>query len=171
MPTTGPQVTALGRRAYTSGSRFTRSDTLLARITPSLENGKAAIVDFLDDGETGWGSTELIVLRPKPPWPPEIAYVMALEPDFREHAIVNMTGTSGRQRVPAEAIAAYILAVPPSGVALAFGGLVQPWFDRVTCLGRQSCALDTLRDTLLPRLLSGELRVRGAEHPPAPTPA
>lgn len=171
MPTTGPQVTALGRRPYTSGSRFTRSDTLLARITPSLENGKAALVDFLDDGETGWGSTELIVLRPKPPWPPEIAYVMAREPDFREHAIVNMTGTSGRQRVPAEAIADYILAVPPSTVALAFGGLVQPWFERVTRLGRQSSALKTLRDTLLPKLLSGELRVRGAEQAPAPAPA
>ena len=163
MPTTGPQVTALGRRSYTSGSRFTRSDTLLARITPSLENGKAALVDFLDDGEIGWGSTELIVLRPKPPWPPEIAYAIAREPNFREHAIVNTTGTSGRQRVPAEAIAAYILASPPPGVALAFGSLIHPWFERVTCLGRQSCALETLRDTLLPRLLSGELRVPTAE--------
>ncbi len=62
------------QRAFTSGSRFTRGDTLLARITPSLENGKTAFVDFLDEREAGWGSTEFIVLRPKPPWPPEIAY-------------------------------------------------------------------------------------------------
>ena len=163
VPTSGPQVTALHRRPFTSGSRFKRGDTLLARITPSLENGKAALVDFLDDDETGWGSTELIVLRPKPPWPPEIAYVMARESDFREHAIVNMTGTSGRQRVPAEAIAAYVLVVPPSDVAVAFGDLVQPWFERVTYLGRQSCALKILRDALLPKLISGELRVTDAE--------
>ena len=159
VPTSGPQITTLSRRPYTSGSRFARSDTLFARISPSVENGKVALVDFLGDDETGWGSTELIVLRPKPPWPPEIAYVLVREPGLRDHAIVNMTGTSGRQRVPAEAIASYILAVPPSDVAIAFGDLVQPWFERASCLGRQSCALDALRDTLLPKLLSGELRV------------
>ena len=162
MPTSGPQVRSWTDRAFTSGSRFIRGDTLLARITPSLENGKTALVDFLDEGETGWGSTEFIVLRPKPPWPPEIAYVLARQPDFREHAIVNMTGTSGRQRVPAEAVAAYILAVPPSPVAEAFGDLVQPWFERAMCLGRQSRSLATLRDTLLPKLLSAELRVEDA---------
>ena len=159
MSTSGPQVRAWTDRAFTSGSRFIRGDTLLARITPSLENGKTALVDFLDEGETGWGSTEFIVLRPKPPWPPEIAYVLARQPDFREHAIVNMTGTRGRQRVPAEAVAAYILAVPPSPVPEAFGDLVQPWFERAMCLGRQSRSLATLRDTLLPKLLSAELRV------------
>ena len=65
LPTSGPHVAAWTQRAFTSGSRFTRGDTLLARITPSLENGKTALVDFLDDGETGWGSTEFIVLRPE----------------------------------------------------------------------------------------------------------
>ena len=65
LPTSSPQVGQWIRRAFTSGSRFTSGDTLLARITPSLENGKAPLVDFLDDGETGWGSTEFIVLRPK----------------------------------------------------------------------------------------------------------
>ena len=161
MPTSGPQVRAWTRRAFTSGSRFIRGDTLLARITPSLENGKTALVDFLDVGETGWGSTEFIVLRPKHPWPPEIAYVLARQPDFREHAIVNMTGTSGRQRVPTEAVAAYMLAVPPSPVAKAFGDLVQPWFERATCLGRQSRSLATLRDALLTQLISGKLRLKG----------
>ncbi len=77
LPTSGPHVAAWTQRAFTSGSRFTRGDTLLAHITPSLENGKTALVDFPDDGEIGWGSTEFIVLRPKAPWPPEIAYVMA----------------------------------------------------------------------------------------------
>ena len=79
----GPHVAAWTQRAFTSGSRFTRGDTLLARITPSLENGKTAFVDFLAHGETAWGSTEFIVLRPKPPWPPELAYVMTREPEFR----------------------------------------------------------------------------------------
>ena len=165
LPTSGPHVAAWTQRAFTSGSRFMRGDTLLARITPSLENGKTAFVDFLEEGETAWGSTEFIVLRPKEPWPPEIAYVMAREPAFREHAIVNMTGTSGRQRVPAEAVAAYAVTTPPSAVAVAFGDLVRPWFERSTHMSRQSHALAEQRDALLPRLVSGALRVaayRGA---------
>ena len=72
LPTSGPHVAEWTQRAFTSGARFTLGDTLLARITPSLENGKTALVDFLDGGETAWGSTEFIVLRPKPTWPPEI---------------------------------------------------------------------------------------------------
>ena len=162
LPTSGPHVSYWTERPFTSGSRFTRGDTLLARITPSLENGKTSFVDFLDDGETGWGSTEFIVLRPKAPWPPEIAYVMAREPKFREHAIVNMTGTSGRQRVPAEAVSAYAVATPPDAVAVAFGDSVRPWFTRSTRILRQSRTLAEQRDVLLPRLVGGALRVDGS---------
>ena len=159
LPKSGYHVTEWKQRAFTSGCRFAVGDTLLARITPSLENGKTAFVDFLTDGETGWGSTEFIVLRPKPPWPPELAYVMAREPSFREHAIVNMTGTSGRQRVPADAISAYRITVPPDSVAVAFGASVRLWFDRATRLNRQSRALAEQRDVLLPQLISGAVRL------------
>ena len=161
LPTSGPHVAAWTQRAFTSGSRFTRGDTLLARITPSLENGKTAFVDFLEEGETAWGSTEFIVLRPKEPWPPEIAYVTAREPAFREHAIVNMTGTSGRQRVPADAVATYPMPVPPEGVGAAYGRLVRPYFERATCLRDESRHLAEHRDALLPRLVSGELSLEG----------
>ena len=135
LPTSGPHVAEWTQRAFTSGARFTLGDTLLARITPSLENGKTALVDFLDEGEVAWGSTEFIVLRPKPPWPPEMAYVMAREPNFREHAIVNMTGLDAvaASAVPAEAV---IDATPSrrlqSSIPLAFGDFVRPWFERST---------------------------------------
>ena len=164
LPTSGPHVAAWTQRAFTSGSRFIRGDTLLARITPSLVNGKTAFVDFLEEGETAWGSTEFIVLRPKEPWPPEMAYVMAREPKFREHAIVNMTGTSGRQRVPAKAVTAHTVAAPPDGVAKSFGELVRPWFDLATCLADGSRALAEQRDELLPRLVSGEQLLSATTH-------
>lgn len=159
LPTSGPHIAEWTHRSFTSGSRFTRGDTLLARITPSLENGKTAFVDFLDEGETGWGSTEFIVLRPKHPWPPMFAYLLARQPRFRRHAIVNMTGTSGRQRVPAKAIASYALAVPAQSVAVAFGKIVQAWFDLTTCINRQSRTLASSRDVLLPRLVTGKMEV------------
>ena len=160
LPTSGPHVTSWTRRAYTSGSRFTLADTLLARITPSLENGKTGFVDFLNGGEMGWGSTEFVVLRSKHPWPPTLAYLLARDPSFRDHAISNMTGTSGRQRVPAETLVDYRLVVPPDNVAVEFGRITQPWFELMTWINRESTTLATLRDTLLPRLVSGNVRVR-----------
>ena len=65
--------------------RFMNGDAL-ARITPCLENGKTAYVDFLDEGQVGWGSTEYIVLRPKAPLPPEFAYCLARSDEFRDFA-------------------------------------------------------------------------------------
>ena len=152
LPTSGAQVTSWTQRAFTSGSRFTRGDTLLARITPSLENGKTAFVDFLDDGETGWGSTEFIVLRPKSPWPPEIGYLLARDQNFREHAIVNMTGTSGRQRVPPEAVASFTTTLPPKSAISVLGEIVKPWLALVSTVTGQARILAIARDTLVLRL-------------------
>ena len=65
MPTTNALPHKWNMRNFTSGMKFMNGDTLIARITPCLENGKTAFVDFLKNGEVGWGSTEYIVLRPK----------------------------------------------------------------------------------------------------------
>src|SRR3990167_742420 len=71
-------------REFTSGMRFTNSDSLLARITPCLENGKTCFVNFLNEGEIGWGSTEFIVMRTKPIYHPFISYLVAKSEEFRE---------------------------------------------------------------------------------------
>ncbi len=163
MPTRGHVPLRVVERPYTSGTRFTNGDTLLARITPCLENGKTAFVDFLAPNEVGWGSTEFIVLRPKPPLPAEFGYCLARDPDFREFAIQSMTGTSGRQRVQPEALARYLLVVPSDGVAKAFGALVEPWFRKASASERESRTLAALRDALLPKLIRGEIRVKEAE--------
>lgn len=85
---------------YSGGSKFRNGDTLVARITPCLENGKTAFVDFLDDKEIAFGSTEFIVMRAKEGLTiPEYVYYLAISPWFRNKAISLMTGTSGRQRV------------------------------------------------------------------------
>jgi type I restriction enzyme S subunit len=143
--------------------RFINGDTLVARITPCLENGKTAFVDFLQDGQVGWGSTEYIVLRPKPPLPEEYAYCLARSAEFREFAIQSMTGTSGRQRVPAESLAHFQVAVPPRPIAEAFGRAVKPRFLRSSAAVRESRTLAAVRDALLPKLIAGELRVKDAE--------
>jgi type I restriction enzyme S subunit len=159
MPTAGHAPASWIERAFGSGMRFQNGDTLVARITPCLENGKTAFVDFLADNEIGWGSTEYIVLRPHAPLPPVFAYCLARTPGFRDFAIQNMSGTSGRQRVPARAMDYYRLAVPPEDAAMAFASIVELMFDSIRSGVDESRKLAELRDYLLPRLLSGKVRV------------
>lgn len=117
VPTNTARANEVVQREFSSGTKFRNGDTLLARITPCLENGKTAYVDFLLNSQIGWGSTEFIVLRPKPPLPPEFGYLLARDEGFRTFAISNMTGTSGRQRVPSDCFNNYVMTVPPQGIA------------------------------------------------------
>lgn len=163
MPTAGHLGIDWEPRAHGSGVRFTNGDTLLARITPCLENGKTAFVDFMTPGQVGWGSTEYIVLHPKPPLPEFYGYLLARSEELRAHCIQSMTGTTGRQRVPASALDHFRVAVPPREVSLMFGRLTKPWIRLARANDQQSRTLRSLRDLLLPKLLSGELRIRDAE--------
>ena len=165
MPTKGPSPASWRLRAMGSGMKFVNGDTLVARITPCLENGKTAFVDFLQGSEVGWGSTEYIVLRPVDTIPPVFAYLLARSEEFRGFAIPQMTGSSGRQRIPPKSLHKYQLASPDIGspVFQAIGELVQPFFTRIRASMNQNRRLAGLRDTLLPKLLSGELEVPEAE--------
>ena len=82
LPTSGPNPDDAVMREFKSGTRFRNGDTLLARITPCLENGKTAFIQSLQDGEIGWGSTEFIVMRAIPPVPCTHTYLLARDPVF-----------------------------------------------------------------------------------------
>ena len=159
MPTRGHMPDAIAVRAFGSGMRFANGDTLVARITPCLENGKTAYINFLTDSEVGWGSTEYIVLKPRPALPNQFAYFLARSARFREFAIRNMSGTSGRQRVPPTALRGFLMVVPPSRVSARFGEVAGSLIERASKAGHESRTLAALRDTLLPRLISGEIRI------------
>lgn len=163
MPTNGVRALGWYNRPAGSGARFTNGDVLLARITPCLENGKTAFVDFLSEGEIGWGSTEFIVMRSKPRLPEEFVYFIARHDAFRTHAIQSMTGTSGRQRVPVDALFDYPVVIPPPNIAKQFGEIVRPLFAEIKANDSQSETLAALRDTLLPKLMSGEVSMKEAE--------
>lgn len=159
MPTMGPSALGFATRIPGSGARFENGDTLLARITPCLENGKTALVDFLAPGERGWGSTEYIVLRPREPLPETFAYCLARHPDFVSYAVARMNGSSGRQRVSAAAIGEFEIRTPPPELARRFGDVVRPMFRRIALAVAESGSLTEMRDALLPRLMSGKLEV------------
>ncbi|MCH8479703.1 MAG: restriction endonuclease subunit S, partial [Wenzhouxiangella sp.] len=164
LPTSGSWPEPPVIRDFGSGMRFRNGDTLLARITPCLENGKAAFIQCLPEDTVGWGSTEYIVMRSKAPVPSEYAYLLARDSIFREHAIRSMTGTSGRQRAQGDSIAAFKLASPPDkNLWHAFGAQVAPMFRSIRSNARANETLAQLRDTLLPKLVSGEMRIADAE--------
>jgi type I restriction enzyme S subunit len=163
LPKTQARVADWESRAFSSGMKFRNGDVLLARITPCLEHGKTAYVDFLNGDQVAWGSTEYIVLRSREPLPPEYAYYLARSEDFRAHAIANMTGSSGRQRVPASSLAGFLAVCPPAAIARSFGSLAASGLLQMKNNDEQSRTLASLRDTLLPKLMSGELRLRDAE--------
>ena len=159
LATSGPSPDEAVLREFKSGTRFRNGDTLLARITPCLENGKTAFVQSLPGGTVGWGSTEFIVMRAIPPVPPEYTYLLARHAAFREHAIQSMTGTSGRQRVQVNALAPYMLPFPPVDVWTNFRSLIGPLFGSIETTRKESRSLVAQRDTLLPLLVSGEVGV------------
>lgn len=159
LPTRGHSAGEVISRAFSSGTKFKNGDTLLARITPCLENGKTGYVDFLREGQVGWGSTEYIVLAPKKPLPSHFGYLLARSDALRTHAIQKMSGTSGRQRVPSECFNSFLLAVPNPSVARRFDDIVAPLMSKIKANSNECRVLANLRNTLLPRLLRGDLNV------------
>lgn len=163
LPTNSALVAKAGSRQPKSGARFVNGDTLMARITPCLENGKVAYIDCLADGEVGTGSTEFLVLRPREPIPSQFAYFLARSERFSSYAIQHMSGSSGRQRCSAEAIERYKIARPNLAEVERFRTLADPSFAMMRAIVDESLILAEFRGALLPKLLSGELRVRDAE--------
>jgi type I restriction enzyme, S subunit len=157
--TEGHTVGKVIERDFGSGTKFRNGDTLLARITPCLENGKTSYVDFLEEDEIGWGSTEFVVLHPKAPLPGEYGYCLARSQEFREYAIQSMTGSSGRQRVQPDSLANYLVVRFPDAVAIEFRGQVHSIFERISAAETESKIMAQIRDALLPKLINGDLKV------------
>ena len=100
--------------SFSGGTKFRNGDTIMARITPCLENGKTAQVSILNDGEVGFGSTEYIVFRAKEGITDKnYLYYLVCSPEVREPAIKSMVGSSGRQRVQTDVVKNLEIDVPP----------------------------------------------------------
>ena len=164
MPTSGPFPLYFESKEYTGGMRFQNQDTLMARITPCLENGKVAYVNFLNDGEIAFGSTEYIVMTTKNGFMPELLYFLCRDESFKSYATKNMNGSSGRQRVSGETIGDYKIAIPPKSLISPIAPYLKSVMDNIKNNGFESRRLAQLRDTLLPRLMSGELKVNEIEN-------
>jgi len=117
---------------FSGGTKFSNGDTIMARITPCLENGKTAFVDCLNKDEVAFGSTEFIVLRAKPDVSDaQFVYYLATSPEFRQVAIKSMVGSSGRQRVQQPVLENLELVVPELPKQKRIGGFLAAIDDKI----------------------------------------
>jgi type I restriction enzyme S subunit len=158
VPAWGTRPDRVEAREYSGGARFEPKDTLMARITGCIEHGKGAFVDFLE--QPAAGSTEFLVFRAVPPLTPEMVFLLSRTRRVRDHAIASMSGSSGRQRVQRTAFDHIAIAVPPNPEAVeAEANLLAAAFEQTRALWRESQTLVGIRNLLLPRLVSGRIRV------------
>ncbi|MCD7968786.1 MAG: restriction endonuclease subunit S [Alistipes sp.] len=130
------------------GSRFEERDTLFARITPCLENGKICQVKRLKNGK-GFGSTEFHVFRGRDKISDsDFVYYLSRWDDVRSHAEINLDGTSGRQRVPKQAFDDLILTLPPLAEQRAIAEVLGSLDDKIDLLHRQNATLEKMAETL-----------------------
>ncbi|MBB6481535.1 restriction endonuclease subunit S [Spirochaeta isovalerica] len=146
-------------REFNSGTKFRNFDTLLARITPCLENGKTCYVTFLNEDSVGWGSTEFIVMRAKERFHPFVTYALSKNQTFRDYAEGCMEGSSGRQRVNNNHLKEFSVVLPSIEIISVINDNFSSITERLHYNFQQVTKLTALRDTLLPKLMSGEVKV------------
>lgn len=143
-------VSGIGNRVFNGGgSKFKNGDTLFARITPCLENGKTAKVSGLPENAVGHGSTEFIVMAAKDPGVDEdFVYYVARHPEFRAYAKGRMEGTSGRQRVSWQAISDYEIPDFSSLERSGIGSVLSSMDNLISNNRRVNQALEAMARTL-----------------------
>ena len=124
-------ITEFELEPFSGGTKFRNGDTIMARITPCLENGKTAKVNILDDGEVGFGSTEYIVFRAREGVDADFVYYLISSPLVREPAIKSMVGSSGRQRVQTDVVQGITVMVPTLEEQEAIAGILKLLDDKI----------------------------------------
>lgn len=141
------------KRGFTA---FRDDDVLFAKITPCMQNGKAAIAKNLING-CGFGSTEFHVLRAGTAATPEWLFALVRLSWFRKQAEANFTGTAGQQRVPSDFLQKYKIACPPIELQLKFANTVAQLLKRVDRADGSKQTIDRLFATLFYRSFTGDL--------------
>ena len=159
LPTSGSFPAGWDMKEYNGGMKFQNGDTLMARITPCLENGKVAYINFLEENEVAFGSTEYIVIASRGAISPEVFYFLTRYNDFVDFAVKNMNGSSGRQRVSAETIGTYKLPIISPEDMVILETIAKEALNKIKYNSLENIRLSEIRDTLLPKLMSGELEI------------
>ena len=154
LPTSGCIPTGDTTKPYNGGVRFINGDTLIARITPCLENGKAAYINILNEGEVAFGSTEYIVFASKDDIPSCFYYFLIRNSKFVTFALQFMNGSSGRQRVSGEELASFPLMIPSKEKLAAFNKVGKLVLEQMKEATEEIQFLKQLQETITATLSS-----------------
>ena len=154
LPTRGCVPEGGEMKAYNGGVRFQNGDTLIARITPCLENGKAAYIDILNDKEVAFGSTEYIVFSPVDTMPSSFYYFLIRSKKFRAFALQYMNGSSGRQRVSGDELAAFPLTKPSQEALSRFDMVAKPVLEQFKVASLEINRLNALQQFIIASISS-----------------
>ena len=152
LPTVGCIPVGGVKKAYNGGMRFMNGDIILARITPCLENGKAAYINILANDEVAFGSTEYIVLSPKPSLPSSFLYFLVRNSEFITFAIKHMNGSSGRQRVSGDNLAAFPIKMPQKDALEEFDKFASRVLSQMRLSSMEIQKLSEVRRMIMARL-------------------
>jgi type I restriction enzyme S subunit len=133
---------------YSAGPKFRNGDTLVAKITPCLENGKTAQVDILENNEVAFGSSEFIVLRENENTINDFIFYLAKSPAFRKRAIGCMEGTSGRKRVNEGALKLQVLPIPNKPTQQKIASVLSALDSKIELNNRINAELEAMAKTL-----------------------
>ena len=137
---------------YSGGTKFRNGDTIMARITPCLENGKTAKVSVLENGEVGFGSTEYIVFRAKDGCDSDFLYYLVTSSIVRGPAIKSMVGSSGRQRVQTDVLQTLMVKVPDLETQQSISGILKSLDDKIAANRKINDNLEQQAQTLFQEL-------------------
>lgn len=136
-------------KKFDGGTKFRNGDTLFARITPCLENGKTAFVDILNENEIGFGSTEYLIFREiKEISDKHFIYYFSISPRFREIAIKVMSGSSGRQRVQTDMLINHKFYLPKYIEQKSIAAILKSFDDKIELLQAQNKTLEEMAQTI-----------------------
>ena len=139
-------------RDFNSGTKFQNGDVLFARITPCMENGKAAIISDLKENEIAFGSTEFIVLRGSQQKLTSVFATLVRNDDFRAYAKTQMKGTDGRQRVDAIALLDYEILIPDEKVLIKTEYDLSKLYNQMHIATTENSKLTELQSLLLAKM-------------------
>ena len=143
---------------FSGGTKFRNGDTIMARITPCLENGKTAQVSILNDGEVGFGSTEYIVFRAKEGIADKnYLYYLVCSPEVREPSIKSMVGSSGRQRVQTDVVKNLEIDVPPLVEQERIGSFLRLIDDKIALNDKINNNLEQQAEAIFQSILSNAI--------------
>ena len=147
---------------YNGGTKFRNNDTIMARITPCLENGKTSKVTILGKDEVGFGSTEFIIFRAIDNISdPDFLYYLICSSLVRDKAIKSMVGSSGRQRVQTDVIANLKIMLPNIEEQQKIGGLLKLVDDKIKLNNKINNNLEEQANALYQRYFSPKSKLQG----------